>query len=310
MSESGLRAVSVRVPCSTSNLGSGYDTVGLALDRYLDASFHPDGSGRLELIRSGTLARLEDAGGPDLVETAFRRVVEGAGEAPSGRLVLYSSIPVGRGLGASAAAVLAGFDLGKAALGLAVDEDGAFEMALRHEGHGDNAAPSLFGGLRAVAQTADGPVVIGLALHEDVGFAYAAPSASVATSEARALLPRRVPHRTAAASLGRLVALLRGLAECNPELIRIGVKDELHVPYRLPLIPGAMAAISAGIDAGAWAVTVSGAGSGLIAMCAPRDAVEVAAGMHEIFDAGAGDPECVGFPMTPSATGLVRKAVD
>jgi len=107
-----------------------------------------------------------------------------------------------------------------------------------------------------------------------------------------------------------VVALLRGLAECNPELIRVGVKDELHVPYRLPLIPSAMAAISAGIDAGAWAVTVSGAGSGLIAMCAPTDTTEVAAAMHEVFDAGAGDPQCVGFPMTPSVTGLVRRAMD
>lgn len=310
MSGVELRAAAVRVPCSTSNLGSGYDTIGLAFDRYLDVSFHADDSGSLELVRDGTLARLNAEGGPDLVEAAFRRVVEGAGETPSGRLVLHSSIPVGRGLGTSAAAVLAGFDLGRAALGQELDENAAFEAALGHEGHGDNAAPSLFGGLRAVAQTADGPVVIGLALHESIGFAYAAPSAGVATSEARALLPKNVPHRTAAASLGRMVALLRGLAECNPELIRIGVKDELHVPYRLPMIPGAMAAISAGIDAGAWAVTVSGAGSGLIAMCAPSDAAEVAAAMHLIFDAGVGDPECVGFAVTPCMTGLVRRPVD
>ncbi len=299
---------SVRVPCSTSNLGSGYDTIGLALDRFLRASFHPDDRGTLDLERTGTLAHLSDADGPDLVETTFRQVVEGAGAHPSGRLVLESSIPVGRGLGASAAAVLAGYDLGRAVIGRESDEDGAFDVALRHEGHGDNAAPSLFGGLRAVAQTADGPVVMGLTLHEGVGFAYAAPSAAVATSEARALLPRTVPHRTAASSLGRLVALLRGLAECNPELIRIGVKDELHVPFRLPLIPGALAAISAGTDAGAWAITVSGAGSGLIAMCDPSDAAAVAAAMHRVFDAGVGDPQCVGFALSPAMSGLVRES--
>ena len=110
----------------------------------------------------------------------------------------------------------------------------------------------------------------------------------------------------AAASLGRLVALIRGLAEGNPELIQIGVKDELHVPYRLPMIPSAMSAISAGVDAGAWAVTVSGAGSGLIALCEPGDAEAVAKAMHEIFDAKTSDPECVGFALRPNMEGLTR----
>ena len=181
---------------------------------------------------------------------------------------------------------------------------------MRHEGHGDNAAPSLFGGLRAVARTADGPVVIGLTLSEAVGFAYAAPAAGVSTKEARDLLPKEVPHRVAAASLGRLVALMRGLAEANPDLLRIGVADELHVPHRLALIPSAMSAISAGKDAGAWAVTVSGAGSGLIAMCPPDVASDVAAAMHEVFDAGTGDPECVGFAVHPDMQGLQRLPID
>jgi homoserine kinase len=303
-----LIAARVRVPCSTSNLGSGYDTIGLALDRYLDAAFVPDDSGGLTVERTGTLARLDSAGGPDLVGATFEARLGKDGLSASGTLCLHSEIPVARGLGTSAAAVIAGFDLALAARARSSDHDAAFREALRHEGHGDNAAPSLFGGLRAVARTADGPVVIGLALSERVGFAYAAPAAGVSTREARDLLPKQVPHRVAAGALGRLVALVRGLAEANPELIRIGVIDELHVPHRISLIPSAMAAISAGLDSGAWAVTVSGAGSGLIAMCDPRDAATVAAAMHEIFDAGTGDPECVGFAVRPSMDGLSRVA--
>lgn len=296
----------VRVPCSTSNLGSGYDTVGLALERYLEAGFEPDGGTRLALERTGTLERVPGGVDDDLLAVTFARVMERAGIVPSGVLRLHSSIPIARGLGSSASAILGGADLARAALGLERDLDHAFDLALRHEGHGDNAAPSLFGGLRAVAQTADGPVVMGLALHPDVGFAYAAPAAGVSTKEARELLPKRVPHKTAAASLGRLAALMRGLAEANPELIRIGVVDELHVPHRLPMIPGAVAAIGAAVDAGAWAVTISGAGSGLIALSEPGHAATVAEAMREIFDAGANDPECVGFALRPCFRGLHR----
>lgn len=293
----------VRIPCSTSNLGSGYDAIGLALERYLEVAFEPTGGRGLAVEREGTLAGLS---GQDLVATAFLVELRREGADPTGVLRLTSSIPVARGLGSSAAAVLAGYDLARAALGLPRHDQGAFDLTLQHEGHGDNAAPCLYGGLRAVARTADGTVVIRLKLSESVGFAYAAPAARLSTEAARSVLPKSVPHRVAASSLGRFAALIRGLAEARVDLIQIGVKDELHVPYRLPMIPSAAAAMSAATDAGAWAVTVSGAGSGLIAMCEPVRAAEVAEAMRVVFDAGVGDPECVGFAVRPDYQGLQR----
>lgn len=301
-----LQAARIRVPCSTSNLGSGYDTIGLALERYLEVTFTPDDSDALVLEREGTLA---GENGPDLVATTFKRLLAKDGIEPTGTLRLTSTIPIARGLGSSAAAIVAGFDLALAVCGKPSKDDDAFRAALEHEGHGDNAAPCVFGGLRAVARTADGTVVIRLALSEAVGFAYAAPAARLTTEAARRVLPKTVPHDTAAASLGRLAALIRGLAEGRVDLIQIGVRDELHVPHRMPMIPGAAAAMSAATDAGAWAVTISGAGSGLIAMCDPERAAEVAAAMHEVFDAGAADPECVGFAVRPDFHGLQRLPV-
>lgn len=298
-----LNAARIRIPCSTSNLGSGYDTIGLALDRYLEVTFTPDGSGRLTLEREGSLAR---ESGPDLVATTFERELAREGIAPAGVLRLASSIPIARGLGSSAAAVLAGFDLARAVRGRPRADGDAFATALQHEGHGDNAAPCLYGGLRAVAQTPEGTVVVRLPLSEHVGFAYAAPASRLRTEAARKALPQSVPHRTAAAGLGRLAALLRGLADADPELIRIGVRDELHVPYRLPMIPRASVAMQAGREAGAWAVTISGAGSGLIALCEPARAGVVAEAMRAVFDAGTGDPECVGFAVRPDYEGLTR----
>lgn len=301
-----LRSAEVRVPCSTSNLGSGYDTIGLALDRYLDASFEPSEGGGLTLEREGTVAVLTDDDGPDLVRTTFESALAREGIEPRGVLRLVSDIPISRGLGSSSTAVLAGFDLARAVRGEPRADEEAFAVALKHEGHGDNAAPSLYGGLRAVVTTADGTVVIGLELSESIGFAYAAPAMRLQTQSARGALPKQVPHRTAAASLGRIASLIRGLAEGRPDLIRIGVKDDLHVPYRLPMIPNAASAMSAATDAGAWAVTISGAGSGLIAMGDPAQADEIAEAMRVVLAAGNDDPECVGFPVRPDHEGLRR----
>ncbi len=260
----------------------------------------------LALEREGTLASLSDDDKPDLVAGTFTQALARDGIEPHGVLRLSSTIPIARGLGSSSAAVLAGFDLARAVRGKDRADSEAFAAALSYEGHGDNAAPCLYGGLRAVAKTADGPVVFRLNLSDSVGFAYAAPAAQLTTEAARGALPKSVPHRTAAAALGRVAALIRGLAEGNPELIQIGVKDDLHVPHRLPMIPSAATAMMAGLDAGAWAVTISGAGSGLIAMCVPGKAEEVARAMQVVFDAGTGDPECVGFAVRPDNQGLRR----
>jgi homoserine kinase len=110
----------------------------------------------------------------------------------------------------------------------------------------------------------------------------------------------------AVACLGRLTALLRGLALGDGELIRSGMEDELHVPHRLPFIPGAFNAIGAGYDAGAWGVTISGSGSGLIALCPPDAASAVAAAMKDVFSTGADDADCAGFVLQPDFEGLAR----
>ena len=303
-----LSAARVRVPCSTSNLGSGYDTIGLALDRYLEATFEP-GPAELEIFRGGSLTRAAYDDADDLVAQSFGRVLRGMGMEVGGTLRLTSDIPIGKGLGSSAAAILAGSDLALAASGKGRNDAHVFAVAYEHEGHGDNAAPCLYGGLRAVVPGPTGPLPIELTLSPNLGFAYAAPAAAIETKAAREALPERVGHDLAARSLARATALVRGLASADRELIRIGVEDELHVPHRLPMIPGAYDAIGAAHDAGAWAITISGAGSGLIAICDPSDAEGVAAAMREVFCNGSDDPDCPGFAATPDFEGLKRLSV-
>jgi homoserine kinase len=105
-------------------------------------------------------------------------------------------------------------------------------------------------------------------------------------------------------SLGRITTLLSGMSAGDPGLIRWGVEDRLHVPYRLPFIPGAEQALEAAYKTGAWGVTISGSGSGLIALCAPVDAEHIADVMRLRFDANVEERGSVGFPLVPDYEGV------
>jgi homoserine kinase len=293
-----LRACAVRVPCSTSNLGAGFDCMGLAFDRYVDAGFAPGGTD-FAIERAGTLEPLQLSPAEDLLAIAFRTELRRRGLTDvHGVLYATSGIPVGRGLGSSAAAIVAGIALATAACGQTLDRDAALAAAVVLEGHPDNAAPALFGGLVSVAYMEHStPRALRMPLSSDVAFVFAAPDTMVSTKRARAALPQQVPHSAAVRNLGRLAALLYGLAHADRTAIMVGFTDELHVPYRLPLIPGAPAAMKAAVDAGAWAVTLSGSGSGLLAACPGGVEHGVLAAMCRAFaSAGAGGDGFVAFP--------------
>lgn len=266
-----MHSCGIRVPCSTSNLGAGFDCIGLAFDRYLDAGYEP-GASDLRIRRAGTLRDLPADIAGDRLAAAFLAELKrrGVGRV-GGTLLATSSIPIARGLGSSAAATVAGIALAAAACGQVLDRDAALAAAVRMEGHPDNAGPALFGGLVAVAPGGHVPRALRLPLSAEIGFVFGAPATGVATDRARAALPKHVPHSAAARNLGRMAALLHGLANADAESLSIGFTDELHVPYRLPLIPLANKALEAALKAGAWAVTLSGSGSGIIAAC-PRKA--------------------------------------
>jgi homoserine kinase len=287
----------VRVPCSTSNLGAGFDCLGLALDRYLDAAFLPGGALRVQ--RGGTLAALDVPATDDVLLRAFRAALRRrrAGEV-TGTLIMTSTIPVARGLGSSAAATVAGLALAAAAAGEPLDRDAALAAAAPLEGHPDNAAPALFGGLVAVVYAAHGaPRALRMPLSDRIRFVFAAPAAGVSTERARAALPQHIAHTAAARNIGRMAALLYGLAHADAEAIGAGFTDELHVPYRLPLIRGATPALRAAREAGAWAATISGSGSGLIAACPRGTEGKVLAAMLAAFEhAGGGGDGFVAWP--------------
>jgi homoserine kinase len=306
------RLVRVRVPSSSSNLGAGFDCLGLALSRYLTAEFvpaeDPAAAGMLHVARRGTLRPLDDrADDRDLFVQAFRRFHETNDAAsPSGTLTIDSEIPIGRGLGSSGAAIVGGIALAAAALGVPLEASAVLSAAQEFERHLDNVAPALLGGLVAVARDEqDVPQAFGLPLSEALGFAFAAPGAELDTQQARRALPERVALTDAVHNVGAMAALTRALATGDPALLRLGFSDRLHVRYRLTLIPGGEQALAAARAAGAWGATVSGAGSGLIAVTDPGRAAEVADAMAAAFRRVAGPAGVIGFEAEPDLGGAI-----
>ena len=298
----------VRVPCSSSNLGAGFDCLGLALGRYLTAEFAPaaDAAMGLHVERRGTMRALEDRGDDrDLLVQAFQRFHDTNDlRRPSGVLTLDSEIPIGRGLGSSAAAIVGGIALAAAANEMQLETSFALTLAQEFERHLDNVAPALLGGLVAVARDdQDVPQAFSLPLSESLAFAFAAPGTELDTQQARHALPERVPLTDAVHNLGAMAALTQGLATGDPDLLRLGFSDRLHVRYRLRLIPGGEQALAAARGAGAWGATVSGAGSGLIAVTARGRSAEVADAMAGAFRRVAGPSGVIGFSADPDAGG-------
>jgi homoserine kinase len=254
----------VSVPASTSNIGAGFDCLGLALDVWLDAMVVAGSGGP---TYGGTLAGLDPQN--DFVQQAV-----GDSLPTNVHLELESDIPVSRGLGASAAARVAGLVLARLCAGVPVDRDEVFADARELEGHPDNAAPAVYGGL---VLDAGQPEV--LELHETLGVALAIPERRISTDTARAILPPRLSREEAISQASRAASLLLGLTRGDGQLIRYGMTDVIAAPYRARLITGFDAAVQAAQEAGAFGATVSGAGSGIVAISEKAAAPTVADAM-------------------------------
>ncbi len=265
--------LSVLVPASTSNLGAGFDCLGVALDLWLEARIVPgDGPPSYR----GTLVGLTPE--RDIVFQLLKTVSPLEGH----RLVMRSEIPVANGLGSSAAATIAGITLAALVRGHSPDKDQVYQEAVRREGHPDNAGPAVYGGaVLAVrwsgpADEANDTEPRTIRLAESLGFSVAVPRQSIDTADARKLLPDKVDRSLAVGQASRAAALVTGLRSGDGDLIALGMEDLIAVPVRSGLIKGYEAAYGAGIEAGAYGVTISGSGASLVGI-APRERTQAVA---------------------------------
>lgn len=277
--------VTVRVPASTANLGPGFDCLGLALGLYNTVEMNrlPAGSGFVFEI-DGEGADKLSADSSNLIVKAAQAVWAKTGNAPTDfSIKANNGVPLGSGMGSSAAAVVGGLVAANALCEGALTRSDLLRLATEIEGHPDNAAAAIFGGLTLVSAVDDELMHASLEV-PPLKVAIALPNVKLSTAEARAALPKQVSLKDAVFNLGRTAFVVQALQKGDFEMLTWAMADKLHQPYRRKLIPGFDEALVAARTAGASAVALSGAGPSAAAF-APDKHWEIANAMQAAFEA-------------------------
>ena len=263
---------SVDVPASSANLGSGFDCFAVALSLKLRAELWNGEETGIVLNARGEGAPGDvdpQSARDNLLVSAFREGLR-ASSAPgaaSWRIEVSSMIPSARGLGSSAAAIVTGVVLGAAVGRRTVDADELLELGARLEGHPDNVAAALYGGF-TVAVADDTGVTLRRFRPPEAWIPIAfIPRIESLTREMRARLPATVDHAAAARQAGRSALLATAIMTSDASLLRSAMADELHQPYRLPLLRGSREMIELAYERGAAGACLSGAGPAVLAIC-------------------------------------------
>ena len=276
-------SVTVRVPGSTSNCGAGFDTLGLALTIY----------NRITLTRGdwrgAQPATDRDTAGLNMADEAGRLFFVRAGIEEFGyTLAIEGEVPMSRGLGSSVtlrAGVVAALN---ELAGAKLTKDDLCSLVTQLEGHPDNATPAVLGGFcvaRCDPHTGELLGVLRKPIGRDLVFVVVSPDQELETKKARGILPKELPYFDAIKSVNSAAYVVAAILTGEYDRLRDAVCDFLHEPYRLPLIPGARAAIDSGVAAGALTGWLSGSGSSVLCVARPRVAAKVGRAMAAAFAA-------------------------
>ena len=257
----------VRVPATSANLGPGFDALGLALALHNDV-IAEEGQGVTVRIEGEGADRLPRDGN-NVVARGVRLAYETAGRPFNGcALTCVNRIPTARGLGSSAAAWVGGLLAGNALAGAPLSKETLLALAARAEGHPDNVAAAIFGGLTVSCGTSEGVIAVALPVPPSLVWVVLVPEVTSSTAEARALLPQSVPRVDAVFNVQRVALLLASLQTARPAPLATALDDRLHQPYRLKLFPWLPEVAAAAREAGALGCVLSGAGPSLLAVVA------------------------------------------
>ena len=280
-----FQPIEVMAPATTANLGPGFDCLGMALDLWNRLEVLPvepgaEGVPAVEVIGEGVGELAADSG--NLTYRAMRFLFdEAALEMPPLRLRCHNTIPLSRGLGSSAAAISGGLVAANTLCGNPYSPNELLEMAATIEGHPDNVAAAVLGGLQLVVS--DGPQLYTAPIPAppELHTVLFIPETRIATTDARAVLPKQVSVADAVFNMGRVALLVAGMGLNRTQYFEVATQDRLHQPYRQPLFPAVKVIFAAARAAGALGVFVSGSGSTVLALTEGRE-MTVA---YEMFEA-------------------------
>lgn len=273
----------VTVPATTANLGPGFDCLGAALT--LTNTFTFSLSDRPHVSVRGTEAAAVSSSSDNLAYRAYSRFYQYLGrEAPPVYLEIDLGVPLARGLGSSATAIIGGLVGANRLAGFPLSHHEVLELAIAMEGHPDNVVPALLGGCRLAVQEATGGWHwLEIPWDQDVVPIVAIPDFELATETARQVLPPHCTYSDAVFNISHLGALLRGLETGQREWLQLALGDRLHQPYRQSLIKGYADLHRAALEAGAHGLVISGAGPTLLALGDPVTAAAIATALKETW---------------------------
>lgn len=280
----GLR-VEVKVPATSANLGPGFDSLGLALSLYSEVAVTVREAPGATVTVHGVGSEGVPTDESNLIVRTIAEVFESVGrDLPGLDLEAMNNIPHGRGLGSSGAAIVSGVMAAKGLLAgeVELDSQRLLAIASRLEGHPDNVAPALFGGLTIAWSSDDGPQFKKLMVHRGVSPLVCVPQQTMSTEVARGLRPESVSHEDAAFNVSRSALLVAALVQ-SPELLFAATEDRIHQSYRAAAMPETQSLLTALRSAGHAAV-VSGSGPSVLVLCsdpAERLAAAELVGAHQ-----------------------------
>lgn len=266
----------VSVPATTGNLGPGFDCLGAALSLY--NRFELAIADRFTITAAGEGAAQVERDETNLVYRAIAKVYQHL-DRPIPPVAIHTdtAIPLARGLGSSATAIVGGIVGANLLAGSPLDRLELLNLAIAMEGHPDNVAPALLGGCQLMASNqAGGWEFCDLAWHDDIAIAVAIPNFELSTAKARAVLPKQVSMQDAIFNASHLALLSHGIQTGTPQWLTAGLQDRLHQPYRQDLITGMPEVQRAAIAAGAYGMVISGAGPTLLSL-APQTKIDAVA---------------------------------
>ena len=271
-----MTLVRVKAPATTANMGPGYDCLGMALDVWNTIEVEVLDSGEPVVEVTGEGAGELGTGRDNLVYRSMEFLFQDAGqEMPLVRIRCDNAIPLARGMGSSAAAIAGGLVAANVICSQDYTSNDLLEMAATIEGHPDNVAAAVLGGMQLVIsdKTEEGSRLYAVSINvpPELHAVVFVPRVRIATKDARAVLPEKVTLADAVHNMGRIGLLVASMTTNHPEYLAIATQDLLHQPYRQPLFPAMKVIFKAALDAGALGVFLSGSGSTVLALTQGRE---------------------------------------